>query len=139
MTQKDIRNLFGRSVKLDIVADGAIGKLMHDFFEADSTKMYYSEIAENVRFHKQEETGVTTMCRIFEEYDDERARIAREEGRAEAIAEKSFEVAEDLLRDGSLSMERISAERHSTSPTSVKKQSPKTTATPKSTAAGASK
>ena len=85
--------------------DDAIGKLMHDFFEADANAMYYPEIADNVRFHKQEEKGVNSMCRIFEEYGDERAAIAR----TEAIAEKSFEVAEDLLKDGSLSIERISA------------------------------
>ena len=80
---------------------------MHDFFEADKSKMFYDEIAENVRFHKQEEKGVTTMCRIFEEYGDERAAIARAEGRAEAIAEKSFEVAEKMIRQNKMTLEEI--------------------------------
>ena len=84
-----------------------IGRLMHDFFEADKSKMFYDEIAENVRFHKQEEKGVTTMCRIFEEYGDERAAIARAEGRAEAIAEKSFEVAEKMIRQNKMTLEEI--------------------------------
>ena len=42
-----------------------------------------------------------TMCRVFEEYG--------EEVRAEAIAERNNEFAEDLLRDGTMSVERIAA------------------------------
>lgn len=64
----------------------AIGKLMHDFSEPNAKKMYYSEIASRVRFHKQEEKGVETMCRIFEEYGNERE------------AEKSIQIAENLLK-----------------------------------------
>ena len=90
-------------------ANDAIGKLMHDFFEADASKMFYSEIAENVRFHKQDTKGVNTMCRIFEEYGNERAAIAKEEGRAEARAETRNEVAEDLLRRTQLPLEEVSA------------------------------
>ena len=41
------------------------------------------------------------MCRIFEEYGDERA--------AEAIAERNIEFAEDLLRESAFPMERIAA------------------------------
>ena len=80
-------------------ADDAIGRLMHDFFEADAGAMFYDEIAENVRFHKNEEKGVNTMCRIFEEYGDERAAIARVEGRAE--------VAEKMIRRNKMSLEEI--------------------------------
>ena len=84
--------------------DDAIGNLMHDFFATDANDMYYSEIAKNVRFHKQDEKGVHTMCRIFEEYGDERAAIAQ--------AERNVDVAHDLLEDGSLSLDRISAISH---------------------------
>ncbi len=45
------------------------------------------------------------MCKIFEEYGKEVAA----EARAEAIAEKSIEIAESLLRDGGLPTERIAA------------------------------
>ena len=79
----------------------AIGKLMHDFCTADSSQMYYDEIANCVRFHKQDTQEVNTVCRIFEEYGDERAAQAREE--------RNIEFAEELLRDGSLSQERIAA------------------------------
>lgn len=43
------------------------------------------------------------MCRIFEEYGNERAA----EARAEAFAERNSEVAESLLKDGTMSIEKI--------------------------------
>ena len=55
--------------------------------------MYYGEIAERVRFHKQETKGVGTVCRIVEEYGDERVA----------------EVVEGMLRDGRLPIETIAA------------------------------
>ena len=76
-------------------ADDAIGHLMHDFRTADANEMYYNEIANRVRIHKQEEQGAKTMCRIIEEYVEERA------------AETRTEIVEDLLRDGTMSIERI--------------------------------
>ncbi len=77
----------------------AIGYLMHDFCEQRADAMHYGEIAERVRFHKQEDEGGRTMCRIFEEYGDERA--------AEARAERNAELVEKLLCDGSFSTEKI--------------------------------
>ena len=79
--------------------DDAIGRLMHDFCESDAAKMNYEEIAERVKIHKQQTKGVRNMCRIFEEYGDERV--------AEAIAEKSKDVVEKLLRKNKLSLEEI--------------------------------
>ena len=45
------------------------------------------------------------MCRIFEEYGNE----IRAEARAEARAERNIEFAEDLIRDGTMPLERIAA------------------------------
>ena len=78
-------------------ADDAIGHLMHDFRTADAGQMYYNEIDGRVRMHKQEEQGAKTMCRIIEEYGEE------------VRAERNVEIVEDLLRDGTMSMERIAA------------------------------
>ncbi len=78
-------------------ANDAIGHLMHDFGMSDAGRMYYNEIASRVRMHKQEEQGAKTMCRIFEEYGDE----VRAEAKAEFV--------EDLLRDGTMPIERIAA------------------------------
>ena len=90
LTQKEKHNIFGRSVRLDI---------MHDFRESDASKMHYSEIAERVRFHKQEEQEVNTVCRAFEEYGNERATVA--------VAERNIEIAKKLLLKNKLSLEEI--------------------------------
>ena len=59
--------------------DDAIGKLMHDFCTPNADEMNYSELAEKVRYHKQQGGGIRTMCRIIEEYGDEREAKAKKE------------------------------------------------------------
>ena len=80
--------------------EDAIGWLMHDFRESNADKMHYAEIAERVRFHKQEDGEVSTVCRAFEEYGKE-----REERRA-------VEIATEMIKDGSMSLERIAKISH---------------------------
>lgn len=87
--------------------EDAIGWLMHDFRESSADKMHYAEIAERVRFHKQEDGEVTTVCRAFEEYGREKAEEARKEARVETQKEERTAFATKLLQDGSLSVERI--------------------------------
>ena len=65
--------------------DDALGKLMHDFNTPNADEMNYSELAEKVRYHKQETGGVKTMCRIVEEYGKERAAEARKIALAEGL------------------------------------------------------
>lgn len=87
----------------------AIGRLMHDFSIADASKMFYSEIAERVRFHKQEEKGVGTMCRIFEEYGNEQRNEGRTEGRigvAENLLKKEMPV-EEIAEVTGLPLEQV--------------------------------
>lgn len=75
--------------------DDAIGYLMHDFRESNAEKMHYAEIAERVRFHKQEDGEVRTVCRAFEEYGKE------------ARAERNKEIAKTLLKKNKLTLEEI--------------------------------
>ncbi len=63
----------------------ALGKLMHDFCTPNADEMNYNELAEKVRYHKQETEGVRTMCRIIEEYGKERAAEARKIALAEGL------------------------------------------------------
>jgi len=65
--------------------DDALGKLMHDFNTPNADEMNYSELAEKVRYHKNQEGGVKTMCRIVEEYGKERAAEARKIALAEGL------------------------------------------------------
>lgn len=65
--------------------DDPLGKLMHDFCTPDADKMNYSEIADRVRYHKQQDGGKETMCKIIEEYGDER----EEEGKQKTAIENA--------------------------------------------------
>ena len=50
-------------------------KLMHDFFCTNPDDMYYEELAKKVRYFKEEEEGVRSMCKALE---DMRTEVARE-------------------------------------------------------------
>ena len=63
----------------------ALGKLMHDFCTPNADEMNYKELAEKVRYHKNQEGGMRTMCRIIEEYGKERAAEARKIALAEGL------------------------------------------------------
>ncbi len=60
--------------------DNPLGRLMHDFSTPNADDMYYDELARRVRYHKQDEKGVQNMCKIIEEYGDERAAEAFKKG-----------------------------------------------------------
>lgn len=53
-------------VNSQIKDETALGKLMHDFFCTDSSKMYYPILANRVWYFKENEKGVATMCRAME-------------------------------------------------------------------------
>lgn len=61
--------------------------------------MYYDTLAQKVKYHKQDSKGVQTMCKVVEEYGDERA--------AKAAYQKSIESAKNFLNEGD-SPEKIS-------------------------------
>ena len=54
--------------------DSPLGRLMHDFSCKEPDDMYYSELAEPVRYYKEDVKGVRTMSRIVEELIEEEAR-----------------------------------------------------------------
>lgn len=47
-------------------ADTPLGKLVHDFNCTEAKDMYYKELAERVRYFKETEKGVESMCRTME-------------------------------------------------------------------------
>ncbi len=47
-------------------ADTPLGKLVHDFNCTEAKDMYYKELAERVRYFKETEKGVESMCRTIE-------------------------------------------------------------------------
>lgn len=44
-----------------------LGKLMHDFWCTDASQMHYGILAERVRYFKENEEGIRTMCKAMED------------------------------------------------------------------------
>ncbi len=91
--------------------DDPLGRLMHDFSTANADEMYYEELAERMRFFKQDERGVDMVSKIVEEYGDLRAAEALKQQTTNAvrnlyangvsieIIEKSFNLTEEQVSE----------------------------------------
>ena len=75
-----------------------LGKLMHDFFCTDPDDMHYKVLADKVRYFKEDEKGVATMCKAMEDMRNEAAKTAVEKDRTKNALE--------MLADG-LSIEKV--------------------------------
>ena len=82
-------------VNSQIQDESALGKLMYDFYCTDAEKMNYKILADRVRYFKEDEKGVATMCRAMEEMRNETAR------------ETALKVAKGMLESGKLTYEEI--------------------------------
>lgn len=82
-------------VNSQIKDESALGKLMHDFACTDAKDMKYKILADRVRYFKEDEKGVATMCRAMEEMRNETAR------------ETAIKVVKGMLQSGKLSYEEI--------------------------------
>lgn len=78
----------------DYRGDDPLGKLMHDFSTPNADEMYYKELADKMRFYKQDEKGVQVASKIVEEYGDIRAAEALQQG----AEQKAQETAINLLK-----------------------------------------
>lgn len=72
-----------------------IGKLMHDFSCTDPADMHYNVLAERVRFFKESKEGISIMCKTMEDM------------RNQTLHEGMIAVANKLLSDGTLTIEKI--------------------------------
>ena len=72
-----------------------LGKLMHDFFCTDPDDMYFKQLADKVRYFKEDERGVAAMCKVMEDMRNETAERTK------------IEIAMDMIREGELSLEQI--------------------------------
>lgn len=74
-------------------------KLMHDFFCTNPDDMNFKQLADKVRYFKEDEKGVAVMCKVME---DMRLSVAEE------TAERTkIESAMNLLKLGKLTVEEI--------------------------------
>lgn len=102
---KETNELFGDGSHI-IYVNGAykndedpVGKLMHDFRCIDADDMNYSVLADRVRYFKESEGGIETMCRVMEEMRDQAAAAAKMEERKA--------IAVSLWNDGIQDVDRI--------------------------------
>ena len=64
-----------------------LGRLMHDFQCTNAEDMYYDRLKEHVRYFKEDERGIRSMCEIWDEVRQEGIEEGKAEGRAEGKAE----------------------------------------------------
>ena len=78
-------------------SDSPLGRLMHDFFCTNPNDMYSEVLAERARFFKEDEKGVTTMCKVMEELYNE--------GVAEGKTEERLKNIKSLIQSMGISAE----------------------------------
>ena len=76
-------------------SDTELGKLMHDFFCTNPDDMHFKQLADKVRYFKEDEKGVAAMCKVMEDM------------RKEAVEQDRLDRAKNLLQIGKLSLEEI--------------------------------
>ena len=76
-----------------------LGKLMHDFFCTNPNDMHYKQLADKVRYFKEDEKGVAAMCKVMEDM--------RKEAAEQAVERDRINRAKNLLKIGKLSLEEI--------------------------------
>ncbi len=86
-------------VNSQIKDETSLGKLMHDFACIEAKDMYYPVLADRVRYFKEDEKGVTVMCKAMEDMRNEAAR--------ESAREKTLQLAKNMLALNKLSYDEI--------------------------------
>ena len=87
-------------------SDTAIGRLMSDFFCTDAKDMNYKELSDRVRFYKETEKGVETMCKAFDDLREETELRIRIENATKMIAVGKLSL-EEISDYSGLSIEKI--------------------------------
>ncbi len=76
-----------------------IGRLMHDFSCTDPADMYYEELAERVRFFKEEKEGISIMCKVMEDMRNESLKEGEKRGEQNMVLR--------MLQAGKYTLEEI--------------------------------
>ena len=81
----------------------ALSRLMHDFFCTSASDMHYHELKQRVKYFKETEEGVQTMCKIINDLVEN----GRKEGIAEGKAKATLDIAKNMKHSGKFSDEAI--------------------------------
>lgn len=85
-----------------------LGLLMHDFMCKNPDEMYYKELAERVRYFKEDEKGRDSMCRSMEELVIE-TTMREKRNLAIRLLQRGKMTKEEIAEDTELSMDEINA------------------------------
>ena len=89
----------------------ALSRLMHDFFCTKSSDMHYKQLRKRVKYLKETEEGVQTMCKIINDLSDLAFARGKSEGRSEGIAQgeakATLDIATNMKKSGEFSNEAI--------------------------------
>lgn len=86
-------------VNNEIKDNTPLGKLMQDFKHTKADDMNYNILADRVRYFKENDAGVSSMCKAMEEMRAEAAAKAAKEA-AKAAAENAAETERTLRESG---------------------------------------
>ena len=92
-------------------SDDPLGRLMHDFFCTNPNDMYSEVLAERARFFKEDEKGVSTMCRVMEELYNEGVAEGKTEERLKNI--KNLILSLGLTAEAAMDALKISKDEQS--------------------------
>lgn len=89
--------------------DTPLGRLMHDFRCTKPDDMYYTKLADRVRYFKETKEGVENMCKAMEEMRNEAAAKGKAEGKIEIAIEMMKEKLsiEKIAKITKLSVEKV--------------------------------
>lgn len=85
-----------------------LAKLAHDFCCKNADDMLTKPLADKTRYLKNSPEGVTSMSKAMEDFKNEVAREAAREAAIETARNEKIQFAINLLKDGSMSNEKIS-------------------------------
>lgn len=83
-----------------------LGMLMHDFFCTNPNEMHFKQLADKVRYFKEDEKGVATMCKVMEEMRNETAERMKIEIALRLIQQGKLAL-EDIVNVTTLTMEKV--------------------------------
>ena len=88
--------------------ESPLGLLMHDFMCRNPNEMYYKELADRVRYFKEDEKGRDSMCRSMEELVIE-TTMREKRNLAIRLLQRGKMTKEEIAEDTELSMDEINA------------------------------
>ena len=96
-------------VNSEIQDDTELGRMMHDFHCISADQLYNKKLAERIRYFKESEEGVRTVCKVMEDMRKEAAEMAIWQSKVESVMKwvaKGIKL-EDIAECEGLTLEEV--------------------------------